>query len=169
MELHTPETPLDDRIEARTFLRASRPRVWRAITDPQELGAWFGLRIEGPFTPGATVRGTITPTTVDPAVAAEQRKFEGMKFEMIVDRVEPERLFSFRWHPFAIESDKDYSAEPTTLVTFQLADKGDGVQLTLTETGFDRLPANRRAEALRANQQGWDKQMELIGKYLARS
>jgi uncharacterized protein YndB with AHSA1/START domain len=169
MELHTEGKTTGDRIEMATQLKASRARVWRAISDPQELGAWFGLRADGPFTPGATVTATIAPTTVDAEVAKEQRPFEGMKFEMIIERVEPERLFSFRWHPFAVDRGVDYEKEPTTLVALALDDTRDGVTLTVTESGFERLPANRRAAAFAANQQGWAKQLELIQRYLARS
>jgi len=169
MQLHTQGKPTDDRIETKALLRASRSRVWRAIADPQEFGAWFGVRLEGSFTPGARVTGTITPTTVDEEVAKEQRKYEGQKFEIVVDRVEPERLLSFRWHPFAVEPGADYDAEPTTLVTLTLEETRGGVTLTVTETGFERLPAARRASAQAANQQGWIKQMELVERYLARS
>jgi uncharacterized protein YndB with AHSA1/START domain len=169
MELHTQGKETGDRIEARALLRASRSRVWRALADATEFGAWFGVRIDAPFTPGARITGTITPTTADAEVAKEQRQFEGLKFEMIIDRVEPERLLSFRWHPFAVDPAVDYSAEPTTLVTLALDETADGVVLTVTESGFERLPARRRAEAATANQQGWIKQMELIKKYLARS
>jgi uncharacterized protein YndB with AHSA1/START domain len=169
METHTEGRSAGERIEMKTQLKASRSRVWRAISDPQELGAWFGLRAEGPFVPGARVTGTIVPTTVDADVAKQQRQFEGTKFELLIERVEPERLFSFRWHPFAVERGFDYEAEPTTLVSLSLDDARDGVTLTVRESGFERLPAKRRAEAFAANQQGWATQLELIRKYLARS
>jgi uncharacterized protein YndB with AHSA1/START domain len=170
MDVHTQAKTTDDRIEIKTLLRASRGRVWRALSNPQELGTWFGVRLEdASFTPGARVTGTITPTAVDPEVAKEQRPYEGMRFDMLVDRVEPERLFSFRWHPYAVEGDTDFTSEPTTLVTFTLDEARDGVQLTITESGFERVPVIRRAEALESNQQGWTKQAEVIQKYLARS
>jgi uncharacterized protein YndB with AHSA1/START domain len=168
MQPQTHVTAAPDRIQKRTLLRASRSRVWRAITDPNELGAWFGLRIEGPFTPGATITGIVTPTTVDAEVGEEQRKYEGMKFEMTVERIEPERLFAFRWPASPPEDGADRGG-PTTLVTFQLEEAPEGVLLTVTESGFDQLAPSRRAQAYASNEQGWTKQMSLIEKYLAPS
>jgi uncharacterized protein YndB with AHSA1/START domain len=158
-----------DRIEKRILLRAPRARVWRALTDPKEFGSWFGMKIDGPFAPGATVKGTIVPTTVDPEVAEKQRGYEGHPFEITIDRIEPERIFSFRWHPFAVDRTVDYSSEPTTLIVFELAEQADGVLLTVTESGFDHIPLARRAAAFRANEHGWALQMTLIEKYLARA
>jgi uncharacterized protein YndB with AHSA1/START domain len=155
-----------DRIEKRILLRASRARVWRALTDASEFGNWFGMKIDGAFAAGALVRGTIVPTKVDAAVAALQKEHEGLAFEIAVDRIEPQRLFSFRWHPHAIERGVDYSAEPTTLVTFELAESEGGVLLTVTESGFDRIPLERRAKAFTANEQGWGMVVKLIEKHL---
>src|SRR6185503_20742997 len=129
-----------DRIEKQILLRAPRARVWRALTDHREFGEWFGMRSEAPFTPGAAIRGVIAPTSVDADVAKAQKPYEGRPFELWIDRLEPERLFSFRWHPFAIEPDVDYSKEPTTLVTFELEDAPGGVLLKITESGFDKVP-----------------------------
>lgn len=156
-----------DRIEKKVVLRAPRARVWRALTDSSEFGQWFGVRFDGPFRAGAALRGVITPTTVDPEVAKLQEPHAGTAFEITVERVEPERLFSFRWHPFAIDKNTDYSAEPTTLIEFTLEEQKDGVLLTVTESGFDRIPLARRAQAFAANEGGWAKQMELVAKYLA--
>ncbi|HEU4412916.1 MAG TPA: SRPBCC family protein [Polyangiaceae bacterium] len=162
-------SPVPDRIEKKVVLRAPRARVWRAISDSREFGAWFGMRLEGPFVAGATLRGAIVPTTVDAAVAAQQKPHEGLAFDIFVERVEPERLLSFRWHPYAIEPGTDYSAEPTTLVEFELADHEGGVLLTVTESGFDEVPLARRAEAFTSNEGGWAMQVTLIAKYLARA
>jgi uncharacterized protein YndB with AHSA1/START domain len=155
-----------DRIEKKILLRASRSRVWRALTDSKEFGSWFGMRLEGPFVAGATMRGTIVPTTADPETAQAQKPYEGKPVEFLVDRIEPERLFSLRWHPFAIEAGVDYSKEPMTLITFTLEARESGVLLTVIESGFDGLPLERRAAAFKANDGGWAKQMELIEKYL---
>ena len=156
-----------DRIEKRILLRAPRARVWRALTDHREFGEWFGMRCEAPFKPGAAVTGTIVPTTVDAAVARAQKPHKGMPFELTIEQMEPERLFSFRWHPFAIDRNVDYSSEPTTLVTFVLDDAPGGILLTVTETGFDRIPLARRAAAFTANEQGWGMVVTLVEKYLA--
>ena len=158
-----------DRIEKKILLRAPRQRIWRALTDAAELGTWFGARFDGPFTPGARRRGVIVPTGVDAEVAKAQQPYEGKPFEITVERLEPERLFSFRWHPYAVEPGVDYSAEPTTLITFTLDEVPDGIMLTVTESGFDRIPLERRAEAFKANEQGWAMQLKLIEKYLAQA
>jgi len=156
-----------DRIEKKILLRAPRQRIWRALTDAAEFGTWFGVRFDGPFAPGASLRGVIVPTTVDAEVAKAQQPYEGKPFEITVERMDPERLFSFRWHPYAVEPDVDYSAEPTTLIVFTLEEVANGVMLTVTESGFDRIPLARRAEAFKANEQGWGMVVTLIEKYLA--
>jgi uncharacterized protein YndB with AHSA1/START domain len=158
-----------DRIEKKILLRAPRSRVWRALTDSGEFGSWFGMRLDGPFVAGASMRATIVPTTVDPEVAAMQKQFEGVAFDIVVDRIEPERLFSFRWHPHAVEPGLDVSREERTLVAFTLEEVPGGVLLTVTESGFDKIPLARRAKAFAANEQGWAKQVTMIEKYLARA
>ena len=155
-----------DAIEKQVLLSAPLSRVWRAISDSSEFGTWFGVTFEGPFVAGAPLRGAITGTKVDPEVAKLQKPHEGRPFNILVEQMEPERLFSFRWHPYAIEPGTDYSSEPTTLVTFQLDETAEGVQLTLTESGFDQIPLDRRAKAFAANEGGWGHQMVLIAKYL---
>jgi len=157
-----------DRIEKKIVLRAPQSRVWRALTDSSEFGSWFGLKFEGPFVAGAPLRGEIVPTTVNDEVAAAQKKYEGLGVEIVVDRIEPERLFSFRWHPFAIQQDVDFSAEPMTLVAFTLEEAEGGVRLTVTESGFDRIPLERRAKAFAANEGGWSVQVTMIEAYLDR-
>jgi uncharacterized protein YndB with AHSA1/START domain len=158
-----------DRIEKKILLRAPRKRVWRALSDSTEFGTWFGMKFDGPFTPGARLRGTIVGTTVDADVAKAQKQYEGMPFEITVDRIEPERLFSFRWHPGAVERGVDYSQEPTTLIVFTLEEVANGVMLTVTESGFDQIPLARRAKAFQANEQGWGMVVKLIEKYLAQA
>jgi len=156
-----------DRIEKQILLRAPRERVWRAISDVHEFGTWFGVRFDGPFVPRQPLRGVIVPTAVDPEVAALQKPHQGTAFEILVERIEPPRLLSFRWHPFGVEKGVDYSAEPTTLVEFVLEEAPGGTLLKLTESGFDNIPIERRARAFTANDGGWSKQMTLIEKYLA--
>jgi uncharacterized protein YndB with AHSA1/START domain len=158
-----------DRIEKQILLRAPRARVWRALTDAREFGEWFGVKFEGAaFTPGALVRGVIVPTTVDADVAKAQQPYAGRPFEITIDRMDAERLFSFRWHPFAVEPGVDYSAEPMTLVAFVLEEAAGGIMLTVTETGFDRIPLARRAKAFAANQGGWGMVVTLIEKHLGK-
>lgn len=159
----------EDRIEKKILLRAPRKRVWRALADSTEFGAWFGMRFDGPFTAGGRMRGTIVPTTADPEVASAQKPYEGTPFEITIDQMEPERLFSFRWHPGAVEPGIDYSEEPTTLVVFVLEEVLDGVLLTITESGFDRIPPVRRAKAFSQNEKGWSIQVTLIERYLVQA
>lgn len=145
-----------DRIEKRVVLRATLARVWRAITNAEEFGAWFGVALEGEFAEGATVRGRIT-----------YPGYEHLTMEMFVERIQPERLFSFRWHPAAVEAGVDYTSEPTTLVEFRLEQAGNETILTIVESGFDRLPASRRAEAFRMNEGGWTEQLRNIERHVA--
>lgn len=158
-----------DRIEKSILLRAPRKRVWRALTDSTEFGSWFGMQFDGPFVPGARMRGVIVPTTVNAEVAKAQKNYEGLPFDMTIEQMEPEQLFSFRWHPFAVERGVDYSTEPTTLVTFSLEDVADGVLLTVSESGFDRIPLARRAKAFTANEEGWGMVVKLIEAYLVQA
>ena len=158
-----------DRIEKKILLRAPRKRVWRALSDSTEFGTWFGIKFDGPFTPGARMRGVLVPTTVNAEVGKAQKEFEGKQFEITIEQMEPERLFSFRWHPHAIERGFDYSAEPTTLVVFALEEVANGVMLTVTESGFDRIPLERRAKAFTANEQGWSMMVKVIEEYLVQA
>jgi uncharacterized protein YndB with AHSA1/START domain len=144
-----------DRIEKRVTLRAPRARVWRALTRAEEFGAWFGVKLEGALAEGAAVRGRLTI-----------KGYEDAMFEMFVERVQPERLFSYRWHPYAVDPKVDYTAEPTTLVEFRLDEADGGTLLTIVESGFDRLPASRRAEAFRMNDGGWNGQIKNIERYV---
>ena len=145
-----------DRIEKEIVIKAPRARVWRALTDAAEFGKWFGAEMKDKFTPGARVQGKITNVG-----------YEHLKLEMTVERMEPEQLFSWRWHPYAVDPKKDYSSEPTTLVECALADAPGGTRLRIVESGFDKIPLARREEAFRMNTNGWASQAERIAKYLA--
>jgi uncharacterized protein YndB with AHSA1/START domain len=142
-------------IEKRIELKAPVSRVWRALTDYKEFSEWFRVKLEGPFVPGKVVRGNI----VIPG-------YEHVVFEATVKAMEPERLFAFSWHPYAVDPKKDYSKEPTTLVEFKLEAKGGGTVLVVTETGFDALPKDRAFEAFRMNEGGWEGQMKNIARHV---
>lgn len=158
-----------DRIEKEVVLRAPLERVWRAISDADEFGRWFGVRFDGPFVAGTSVTGVITPTTVDEDVARAQQPHAGKSDIWQIVAVEPHQRLAFRWHPYAVEPGTDYSQEPTTLVEFTLAETNDGVLLRIVESGFDKIPVERRASAFEGNSEGWAKQTELVRKYLALS
>ena len=142
-------------IEKSMELKAPVSRVWRALTDHNEFGEWFRVKIEGPFVPGQVSRGRI----LSPG-------FDHVKWEATVQTMEPEKLFSFTWHPYAIDADKDYSKEPTTLVEFRLAPKGGGTLLVVTESGFDALPKDRAFEAFRMNEGGWAAQIKNVARHV---
>jgi uncharacterized protein YndB with AHSA1/START domain len=145
-----------DRIEKKILLRAPKARVWRAITNHEEFGAWFRVRLAGPFAVGKKSTGNVT-----------YPGFEHLTFEAQVERMDAEKLFSFRWHPAAIDPKVDYSKEPTTLVELRLEDAPGGTELTVVESGFDALPEKRRDEAFRMNSGGWDVQVENVRRHLA--
>ncbi len=159
-------TTTTNRIEKRVLLRAPQERVWRAISNASEFGAWFGVELDGSFARGVRMTGRITPTQVDPDVARTQEQYRGTPLEFYVERVEPMSLFSFRWHPFAIDRTVDYSNEPMTLVTFTLEPADGGTMLTIVESGFDAIPIARRADAFEANDEGWSLIVQLVEKYL---
>ncbi len=161
--------PSTDRIEKQVVLRAPLDRVWRAIADAREFGAWFGVAFDGGFAPGARLAGRIVPTTVDPEVAASQKPYEGTRFEIVVDRVEPMRRLSFRWHPYAVDPGVSYANEAMTLVTLELEEVAGGTRLTITESGFDAIPLARRAQAFEMNEHGWAAQAKLVEKYVGRA
>jgi uncharacterized protein YndB with AHSA1/START domain len=158
-----------DRIEKEVVLRAPLARVWQAISNADEFGQWFGVRFDGPFVEGAAVTGVITPTTVDEDVARAQEPHAGKSDTWQIVAIEPQRRLAFRWHPYAVESGADDEQEPTTLVEFTLAETDDGVLLRIVESGFDRIPADRRVAAFEGNSEGWAAQTELVRKYLALS
>jgi uncharacterized protein YndB with AHSA1/START domain len=156
-----------DRIEKKIVLRAPRQRVWEAISQPKQFGSWFGVAFDGTFEEGKRTAGKIVPTTADAEIAKLQKPYEGFAFDFFVDRIEPMRIFSFRWHPYAVDPNVDYSNEPATLVVFEFEEVPEGTLLTITESGFDRIPLERRAKAFTANEGGWEMQIQLIEKYLA--
>jgi uncharacterized protein YndB with AHSA1/START domain len=147
-------TTSTDRIQKQVTLRAAPARVWRALSTAREFGAWFGAELQDELAPGATVRGKVP--------------YQGKELPITfhVERMEPERLLTFRWHPFAIDPSIDYSSEPTTLVELVLEPAPGGTLLTVTETGFDAIPAARRAKAFEMNTGGWAQQLENIAKYV---
>lgn len=139
---------MNDTIEKRIELKTPVSRVWRAITDYREFGEWFRVKLDGPFVPGQISTGHIT-----------YPGYEHLKWQAVVQKMEPERLFSFTWHPYAVDPNVDYSNEPSTLVEFRLEKTLIGTLLSLTESGFDKIPANRRSEAFIRNDGGWTQQM----------
>jgi uncharacterized protein YndB with AHSA1/START domain len=146
-----------DRIERKILLRAPRSRVWRALSDAKEFGDWFGVDFKGKaFVAGQPVQGQIT-----------YPGYEHLVMEVLIERVVPERLLSWRWHPAAIDAAVDYSQEPTTQVVFELEEGDGGVLLTVVESGLDKIPLDRRATVIRLNTSGWDQQMRNIEKHVA--
>ena len=146
-----------DRIEKQIVLKAPRARVWRALSTGEEFGTWFGVSgLKGAFTPGQKVKGNIT-----------HQGYEHLSMEATVDQVQPEKLLSLRWHPHAVEADVDYSQEPTTLVEFRLEEVSGGTQLTVVESGFDRIPAARREKAFLMNSQGWAAQLQNVERHVS--
>jgi uncharacterized protein YndB with AHSA1/START domain len=165
-----------DRIEKRVVLRAPVSRVWRAITDAREFGSWFGVTLEGEFAPGRTLAGNFEGN-IDEAAIIEHQKSLGLTPSKVklppagavfctVERIEPERYFSFRWIPYGIDADADLETEPTTLVEFKLEPVEQGTALTIVESGFDRVPAHRRVRAFRMNEGGWAAQADNVRKYV---
>jgi uncharacterized protein YndB with AHSA1/START domain len=146
---------MDDKIEKRIELNAPVARVWRALTDYREFGEWFRVALEGPFVPGETARGQI----LHPG-------YEHLTWQAVIQKMEPESLFSFTWHPYAVDPGADYSKETPTLVEFRLQATAAGTLLTLTESGFDKVPAGRRPEAFRMNEGGWAQQMKNIQSHV---
>ena len=157
---------MKDRIVKQTTLRAPQERVWQAITDAGKFGEWFGVEFDGPFEAGREATGRITPTRVDREVAKMQEPYKGMPFEWMVESLEPESRAVFRWHPFAIDKAVDYSREPMTRIEFALQPLDEGTRVIITESGFEALPAERRAKAYEANEGGWTHQLDLIRKYV---
>src|SRR5262245_59664924 len=156
MTARTAETQTPNRIEKRFEVNAKRSRVWRAVSSAEEFGAWFGVKFDRPFVPGASVIGYLTIP-----------KYESVALEMHIEKIEPEGYFSYRWHPYAVDPAIDYKAEPMTLVEFRLEETARGTAVTITESGFDRLPASRRAEAFRMNEGGWAGQSKKLASYVA--
>ncbi len=144
-----------DRIEKQLRLDAPPSRVWRALTDARQFGSWFNCVIEGEFVAGAPARGRMT-----------NKGYEHVPFDAIIETIQPETFFAFRWRPYAIDPNVDYSAEPRTLVSFTLEPVDGGTLLTVVESGFDGIPAERRTKAFEMNSRGWEGQLRNIAKYL---
>src|SRR5687767_10609018 len=157
---------MSEKIVKKTTLKAPIAKVCHAIGDSAAFGKWFGMVLEGPFVEGQTVAGTIAKTQVDDELAKQQEPYVGMPCDLMIERVVPLELLAFRWHPGA-EPDTGPNA-PTTLVTFELEEVAEGTRLTITESGFDALPLERRAKAFAENEGGWEAQLSLIAKYLMR-
>jgi uncharacterized protein YndB with AHSA1/START domain len=149
---------MTDRIEKRIELNAPISRVWRALTDYREFGEWFQVKLDGPFVPGQLSTGRIT-----------YPGYEHLKWEAVVQKIQPETYFSYTWHPYAVDPNVDYSNEPPTLVEFKLEETASGTRLVVIESGFDKIPAHRRAEAFRRNGSGWEEQLRRIEAHVARS
>ncbi len=147
-----------DRIEQKRLLRVPRAFIWHALADAEEFGAWFGVKFEGAFRQGATVRGRVT-----------HEGHNGVPIEITIDKIDPEHLFAFRWHPYAVDPEIDYSKEPPTRVAFELNESGPGTTITVVESGFDAIPATRRAEAYREHEEGWAAQLNALERYLAKA
>lgn len=148
-----------DRIERKILLKTPRSRVWQALSNAEEFGDWFGIALKGQtFKVGERAKGHIT-----------YAGYEHLIWDVVVERIEPEGLLSFRWHPYAIDPSFDYSAEPTTLVEFELKDAEGGTLLTVVESGFEGVPLSRREDAFRMNSNGWDIQMKNIEAYVAKA
>lgn len=149
---------MSNTIEKRIELKAPVSRVWRAITDYREFGEWFKVDLEGPFVPGQVARGRFT-----------HPGYEHATWEATVKEIQPEKLFSFTWHPYAIDPNVDYSSEPTTLIEFRLEPTATGTLLVVTESGFDKIPAHRRDEAFRMDDHGWAQQVKNIEAHVAKN
>jgi len=148
-----------DRIERKIVLKATRARVWRALTNIDEFNSWFGVRLKGKqFTAGERFTGNVT-----------YPGYEHLSMEVTIEQCEPEKQLSWRWHPHAVDAQRDYSAEPTSLVEFRLEDAAGGTLLTVVESGFDQIPPDRRLQAFRGNTEGWEIQMQNIAKHVAAS
>lgn len=152
----TPTMTDTDRIEKKVQLNAPQSRVWRAISNAREFGEWFRVNLEGAFAEGKSIRGNML-----------HRGYEHLTIDLMVEQIEPERYFSYRWHPYPIDPKVDYSLEPTTLVEFMLEEADGGTSLTIVESGFDRIPLSRRAEAFQMNDNGWTGQINAIERYVS--
>ena len=142
-------------IEKKIVLRAPRERVWRALTNIDEFSKWFGVETAGTFAPGARLEMKTT-----------NEGYEGILFFVMVERMEPPQTFSWRWHPGMPEPGVDYSQEPMTEVVFELTEVAGGTELTVVESGFDRIALSRRARAFADNDKGWEYQLLSIGRFL---
>jgi uncharacterized protein YndB with AHSA1/START domain len=149
---------MEDRIEKLIEIAAPVSRVWQALTDSRQFGEWFLVKMDGPFVAGKPVAGQIT-----------HPGYEHVRMQIVVEAIQPQTLFSFTWHPYAVDPKVDYSQEESTLIEFRLQPTAGGTLLTVTESGFDKIPAQRRAEALLRNDSGWAQQMKNIQAYVTKA
>ena len=160
---------MQNEIRKEIILKAPLGKVWAAITNADEFGQWFGVRFDGPFKAGEKLSGVIVPTAVNDEIAAMQKPYEGTPFEIVVGEITPQTRFSFHWHPYGVDKDNDdYSEAQMTLCTFVLSQVEGGVHLVITESGFENIPLELRAQAFTANDGGWEAQTKLIEAWLAR-
>ena len=156
-----------DEIRLAAHLDAEFERAWQIFADATEFGRWFGMALTGPFINGQDSRGSLVPTEANSEVAAQQRPFAGRPVHLLDVEIVVNQSVSFGWHPFALDPGIDYSGEPPTRVQFHLTARDKGVDLIVSETGFDALPQGRRDEAFRAHQGGWRMQIDLIQAWLS--
>ncbi|WP_432721131.1 SRPBCC family protein [Jeongeupia wiesaeckerbachi] len=145
-----------DRVERHIVINAPRERVWHALSHAETFGTWFGANLKGQsFAPGQRTRGPITISG-----------FEHIQFDVVIERIEPQQLLSYHWHPYPVEPNVDYELETPTRVVFTLKDAPENATLlTVVESGFDNVPPHRRLEAFRMNDHGWAAQLENIARY----
>jgi uncharacterized protein YndB with AHSA1/START domain len=149
---------MEARIEKQIEIAAPVSRVWQALTDSSQFSQWFTVTMEGPFLAGQPVTGKCTG-----------RGYEHVRLQIVVQEIKPETYFSYKWHPYALDTTKDYSQETPTLVEFHLSEIPSGTLLAVTESGFDKLPQERYADALRMNTRGWEQQMNNINSYVSKT
>jgi uncharacterized protein YndB with AHSA1/START domain len=149
---------METQIEKQVEIAAPVSRVWRALTDYRQFGEWFLVKMDGPFVAGKPVGGQIT-----------HPGYEHVRMEIVVKVIEPETLFSYTWHPYSVDPKVDYTKEASTLVEFRLQATAGGTLLTVTESGFEKIPSERRAEAFLRNDGGWKQQMKNIEAYVSKN
>ena len=146
---------MEHQIEKKIEIAAPLPRVWQALTDARQFGQWFRVNMDGPFVPGQSVGGQLT-----------HPGYEHVRMEIVVQAIEPQSYFSYTWHPYAVDPAVDYSQETPTLVEFRLQATPGGTSLVVTESGFDKIPPARYADAFRMNGNGWAQQLKNIESYV---
>jgi uncharacterized protein YndB with AHSA1/START domain len=149
---------METQIEKQIEIAAPVSRVWRALTDYRQFGEWFLVKMDGPFVAGKPIGGQIT-----------HPGYEHLRMEIVIKAIEPETLFSYTWHPYAVDPKVDYTKEASTLVEFRLQATAGGTLLTVTESGFEKIPSERRAEAFLRNDGGWKQQMKNIEAYVSKN
>ncbi len=146
---------MENKVEKQIEIAAPVAKVWDALTNHEKFGAWFRVKLEGPFVASEVSKGFIT-----------WPGYEHLKWAATVKEIMPQKLFSFTWHPYAVDPAVDYSHETPTLVEFRLETTMMGTRVTVTESGFDKVPEARRAEAFRMNDGGWAQQVKNLEEYV---